>query len=147
MKKIALSILFMALTSAYADATTTTTTTNNATTDATTTATTINCKDENNYPIVSKADVQALLQDKTTVVFDVNGKDSYKKAHIPGAIDFVTHEKSFAKYLPQDKKAPIIAYCGGPMCSAWKKAAEKACNMGYTNIKHYKDGIAGWTKS
>jgi rhodanese-related sulfurtransferase len=134
MKKIILATLLLAAMSAFADTTTTT-------------ATPPNCKDESHYPIVSKSDVQTLVQSKTATVFDVNGKDSYQKAHVPGAIDYVSNEKNFATLLPQDKNAPIVAYCGGPMCSAWKKAAERACSMGYTNIKHFKDGIAGWTKS
>jgi rhodanese-related sulfurtransferase len=40
----------------------------------------------------------------------------------------------------------IVAYCGGPACTAWKKAAQDACKLGYTNIKHFKEGISGWKK-
>jgi hypothetical protein len=32
-----------------------------------------------------------------------------------------------------------------PMCEAWKKAAEQACHQGYKNIRHFKEGIQGWT--
>jgi rhodanese-related sulfurtransferase len=144
MKKVILAAFILSAVSAFAD-TTATTTTNTTTTTTATTST--NCKDENHYPIVSKAELKTLLQSKDTVVFDVNGPDSFKKAHVPGAIDFVTNEKTFTTMLPKDKTATIVAYCGGPMCEAWQKAATKACAMGYTNIKHYKDGIIGWVKN
>ena len=46
--------------------------------------------------------------------------------------------------LPADKNALIVAYCGGPKCGAWKKAAKAAAALGYTNIKHFSGGISGW---
>ena len=94
MKKIIFASLLLTAAYAFADTTTPTTTTTNAAT-----TTTINCKDENSFPIVSKSDVQTLIQNKSTVVFDVNGKESFQKAHIPGAIDYVSNEKKFTTYL------------------------------------------------
>jgi len=32
------------------------------------------------------------------------------------------------------------------MCNAWQKAATAACEMGYTNIRHFSPGITGWNK-
>lgn len=104
------------------------------------------CSDENHYPLVTKKDLKGWVATNSATVVDVNSADSFKTAHVPGAIHFEDHQKDFATVLPQDKNALIVAYCGGPMCEAWKKAAEQACNMGYTNVRHYKDGISGWTK-
>ena len=104
------------------------------------------CTEEKNYPMVSKTELQQIVQAKSATIIDVNDDDSFKKSHVPGAIHFAAVEKDFAKALPTDKAAPIVAYCGGPMCTAWKKAAQKACEMGYTNIKHFKEGISGWDK-
>jgi rhodanese-related sulfurtransferase len=33
------------------------------------------------------------------------------------------------------------------MCTAWQRAAKAACEMGYTNIRHFSEGIKGWEKS
>ena len=110
-------------------------------------ASTSNCADENHYPQVTKAELKTYVQSKQAFVVDVNTPGKFKEAHVPGAVNFDSHPKDFAQVLPQDHNALIVAYCGGPQCGAWKKAAEQACNMGYTNIRHYKDGLQGWTKN
>lgn len=93
---------------------------------------------------ISMADVKTAVDKKTAVFVDVNGTESFAKGHIPGAIDFVAHEKDFASLLPKDKSALIVAYCGGPACHAYARAANAAAELGYTNVKHFKDGISGW---
>lgn len=106
----------------------------------------IDCKDEANYPEISYSELKDVVAKKGATVFDVNSKDSFAKIHVPTAMHFGTVEGKFASKLPKDKNALVIAYCGGPQCTAWKKAAERACSMGYTNVKHFKDGISGWEK-
>ena len=103
------------------------------------------CAEESNYPEISKSELKKVSEAKSALIVDVNSGESYKKAHVPGAIHYATHQSEFAKMLPKDKGAMIVAYCGGKMCVAWKKAAEEACKLGYTNIHHFKDGIQGWT--
>jgi rhodanese-related sulfurtransferase len=77
----------------------------------------------------------------------VNGTDSYKSGHIPGAIDFEASEAQLAKLLPADKSALVVAYCGNEHCGAYKQGAAAAEKLGYTNVKHYAPGIAGWKKA
>jgi len=103
------------------------------------------CDEDSTYPHISKAELTTVSAEKTAFIVDVNGKESYDTAHVPGAIHFAAKEKQFAELLPKDKNALIVAYCGNEKCTAWKKAAKKACEMGYTNIKHYNEGIKGWT--
>jgi rhodanese-related sulfurtransferase len=90
--------------------------------------------------------LETLVADKNVTIVDVNSKDSFKEARVPGAIHYKTNKGTFAKVLPKDKSAMIIAYCGGKSCTAWKDAAIAACEMGYTNIHHYSEGIKGWKK-
>ncbi len=96
------------------------------------------------FPDISVAEVKALVKGKKAVLIDVNGSDSFAKRHVPGALDFEVVEKDLAKALPADKDALIIAYCGGPKCSAYKAAAEAAEKLGYKNVKHMSAGISGW---
>jgi rhodanese-related sulfurtransferase len=122
------------------------TTTASATTAA---APVTNCKakSEESYPLISSGDLQKALAANTVTTIDANSTDSFKEAHIgKKAIHFGDHSKDLAKLLPADKSTMIVAYCGGPACTAWHKAATAACNAGYTNIYHYKDGISGWKK-
>lgn len=96
------------------------------------------------FPDISIAEVKAAIKAKKVTLIDVNGTDSYAKRHVPGAINFDTAEKDLAKHLPADKDALVVAYCGGPKCSAYKAAAEAAEKLGYKNVKHMSAGISGW---
>jgi rhodanese-related sulfurtransferase len=98
------------------------------------------------YPDISISDLNKAISEKKVTVIDVNGSASYKKGHIPGAIDFASSQDNLASQLPSDKDALIVAYCGGPSCSAYTKAANKAKELGYTNVKHLSAGISGWKK-
>ena len=99
------------------------------------------------FPDISIAEVKALAESKKATIIDVNGTESYAKAHIPGALNFEAIEAAFAKALPEDKNAPIVAYCGGPQCKAYQQAAKAAEKLGYKNVKHMSAGISGWTKA
>jgi rhodanese-related sulfurtransferase len=94
------------------------------------------------YPDISIADLKAAIEKKAVFLIDANGTESYREGHIPGAVDF--DKANLEKSLPKDKSALVVAYCGGPQCSAYKAAADKAVAMGYTNVKHLSAGISGW---
>jgi rhodanese-related sulfurtransferase len=98
------------------------------------------------FPDISIADLKKAIADKKVVVIDVNGSDSYKKGHIPSALDF-SAVKDLAAKLPKEKDALVVAYCGGPSCQAYQAAAKKAKELGYTNVKHLSAGISGWKQA
>ena len=95
-------------------------------------------------PDISLADLKQAIADKTVTLLDCNGSESYAKGHIPGAINFEAVESALADKLPKEKSALVVAYCGGPMCMAYKAGAEAAAKLGYTNVKHFSGGIKGW---
>ena len=96
---------------------------------------------------ITQPELQAAISAKSAVILDVNGTDSYKAGHIPGAIDYIANKAEIAKLLPADKNALVVAYCGSPSCHAYAAAADAAVQLGYTNVKHYAPGISGWIKS
>ena len=96
------------------------------------------------FPDISIADLKQAIADKKVTVIDVNGAASYANGHIPGAVNFAAQKDSLASVLPADKGALVVAYCGGPACSAYKAAANAASQLGYTNVKHLSAGISGW---
>lgn len=96
------------------------------------------------YPDISIDELKAAIASGKVTVVDVNGSDSWKRGHIPGALDFDQAKDSFAKSLPKDKKALVVAYCGGPKCKAYQAAAKAAQKLGYKNVKHLSAGISGW---
>ncbi len=96
------------------------------------------------FPDISISELKAAIAAKKVTVIDVNGSESWKQGHIPGAIDFTAKKDKLATALPKDKGALVVAYCGGPRCQAYQAAAKAAEKLGYTNVKHLVDGISGW---
>lgn len=104
-------------------------------------------KEEAKVADISLEDLKKAITDKKVVLLDCNGSDSYKAGHIPGALDFNTVKGELDKSLPTDKAALIVAYCGSEKCPAYKAGAEAAIKLGYTNVKHFAGGKAGWEKA
>ena len=96
------------------------------------------------YADISVKDLEKAIKSGKVTVIDVNGAKSFEKGRIPGSINFAKVGKDLKSKLPADKNALIVAYCGGPKCSAYKKGASAAEKLGYTNIKHLSAGISGW---
>jgi rhodanese-related sulfurtransferase len=103
--------------------------------------------DENAVPDISLADLAKAITNKTVTLIDCNGSKSYACGHIPGAINFADHTDDLAKVLPTDKAALVVAYCGGPLCGAYKAGSDAATKAGYTNVKRFSAGISGWKAS
>ncbi len=99
------------------------------------------------FPDIALPDLKAAIAAKKVTLLDVNGPVSYANGHIPGAIDYTAHTADLGKVLPADKSSLIVAYCGNEHCGAYARAAEAASKLGYTNVQHFKPGIAGWKAS
>ena len=103
---------------------------------------------DSEFPDISIGELKKAIEEKKVTVIDVNGSGSYAKGHVPTAVDFAAVGKDgLAGKLPSDKGALVVAYCGGPSCSAYKKAANVAKELGYTNVKHLSAGISGWLQA
>lgn len=102
---------------------------------------------ESEFPDISITELKEAIAAKKAVVIDVNGTESYKKGHVPTALNFAEVKEDLAKKLPGDKNALVVAYCGNEKCSAYKKAAQAAKELGYTNVKHLAVGIKGWKEA
>lgn len=86
--------------------------------------------------------------------------DSYKKAHVPGAVQFLfpipdmndwdssaTAGKSrqdFEQLLGPDKDKTIVIYCGFVKCTRSHNGAVWARKLGYRNVFRYPGGIFAW---
>ena len=108
-----------------------------------------NCTDYKQYADISMSKMQGLVKTGNARILDVNSLRSYKRSHIPASHHFKTLMKNgtLKKVLGEDKNVHIVAYCGSKQCTAWQQAARKACEMGYTNIHHFSEGIKGWNKA
>ncbi|CAN5756055.1 hypothetical protein BH09VER1_BH09VER1_12710 [soil metagenome] len=96
------------------------------------------------FPDISLVDLKKAIADKDVTILDANGTESYDSGHIPGAMNFMVVKDDLAAKLPAKKNALIVAYCGNPQCGAYARAAAAAQALGYTNVKHFSEGIDGW---
>mgnify|MGYP001329867886 CR=1 FL=1 len=99
------------------------------------------------FPDITVDEVKTAISQKTAVILDVNGTESWRAGHVPGALDYFASKEKLASVLPKDKNTLVIAYCGNPRCHAYLAAAEAAKALGYTNIKHMSAGISGWKQA
>ncbi len=92
---------------------------------------------------VSPAELHRLVQERRATVIDVNSRQRWEKAHVPGALhlDPVAWDEAD---LPQDKQALLVFYCSNPMCRKAPNAARRAKSLGYSDVRVLSAGINGW---
>jgi len=78
---------------------------------------------------------------------DVLAPESFATWHVPGAKN-IPFGPEFLEALEKetgaDKATEVILYCSSATCEKSVHAAGKLKEAGYTNVVHYKDGLAGW---
>jgi rhodanese-related sulfurtransferase len=92
---------------------------------------------------ISPGDLHRLVQSSGVSVFDVNSRQSWTRARVPGASNLDPANFSDGD-LPQDKGGALVFYCSNPMCRKAPSAARRAKRLGYTNVQVMSAGITGW---
>jgi rhodanese-related sulfurtransferase len=92
---------------------------------------------------ISPDALHQMLQKEPVTVIDVNSRQSWIAAHVPGAIhlDPVNYLDSD---LPPAKESSLVFYCSNPFCRKAPNAARRAKSLGYTDVKVMPAGINGW---
>jgi len=86
--------------------------------------------------------------------------DSYKKMHVPGAVQFLfpipdmsawdtketdgKTQEDFIRMLGTDKEKTIVIYCGFVKCTRSHNGATWAVKLGYKNVYRYSGGVFAW---
>lgn len=83
-------------------------------------------------------------------IIDVRSAESYKKGHIPGAINipdekYSNFEGSETDFPGLRKNAINCVYCYTPTCNLAQKAAKKFASLGYP-VKELVGGYEGWVE-
>jgi rhodanese-related sulfurtransferase len=112
------------------------------------------------YKIVSTEELKGWIdQKKDMIIVDTMPfEDSYKKQHIPGAVqmEFPIPEMTalddqkkaaFEKLLGPDKDKLIVIYCGFTKCTRSHNGAMWAVRMGYKIVYRYPGGIKAWDEA
>lgn len=114
------------------------------------------------YDVVTTAELKKWIdEEKDIVIVDTMPYEaSYKKNHIPGAVQFLfpipdmtewdtkeTDGKTkadFEKLLGPDKNKVIVIYCGFVKCTRSHNGAAWAKKLGYKNVYRHPGGIFAW---
>jgi rhodanese-related sulfurtransferase len=114
------------------------------------------------YDVVATAELKKWIDSgkEVLMVDTMPYDDSYKKQHVPGAVQFLfpipemkqwdTKEtdgktmEDFKKLLGDNKDKTIVIYCGFVKCTRSHNGAAWAVKLGYKNVFRYPGGIFAW---
>ena len=92
---------------------------------------------------ISPTALHQAMQEQPVTIIDFNSRQSWAKAHVPGALNLDPVNYTAAD-LPADKQSGLVFYCSNPMCRKAPNAARRAKALGYANVKVMSAGITGW---
>jgi len=114
------------------------------------------------YDVIATKELKDMIDSgKNVLIIDTMPYEaSYKKAHIPGAEQFLfpipemkewnTKEtggktvEDFKALLGPDKNKTIVVYCGFVKCTRSHNGAMWAVKLGYKNVLRFPGGIFAW---
>ena len=112
------------------------------------------------YQVVDTAGLKKWLdENKPLLLVDTMPLEaSYKKQHIPGAVQFelpipemtemsAAQQAELAKLLGPDNDRLIVIYCGFPKCTRSHNGAMWALKLGYKHVYRYPGGIKAWVEA
>jgi thiosulfate/3-mercaptopyruvate sulfurtransferase len=112
------------------------------------------------YKIISTEELKKWIDQKKKIIIvdTMPYEDSYKKEHVPGAVQFEfpipevanldeKTKEAFLKALGPDKDMPIVIYCGFVKCTRSHNGAMWAVKLGYKNVYRYPGGIKAWNEA
>ena len=112
------------------------------------------------YKIVATEELKGWIDQKKDmlIVDTMPYEDSYKKQHVPGAVQMLfpipemtkLDDKTKAeleKLLGPDKNRLIVFYCGFVKCTRSHNGAMWAVKLGYKNVYRYPGGIKAWDEA
>ena len=84
------------------------------------------------------------------VIVDARNKVEFDVVQMVGAHNILVGQMKEGDLLalrPKDDATPLIFYCNGTTCAKSYKAAEKATEWGFKNVRVYDEGIFAWAQA
>ena len=98
--------------------------------------------------LITRDELKAAIDRHDVTVVDALPDSYYSQQHLPGALNLIEDDVAArASTLLPDKNAPIVTYCSNASCGNSQAVATLLTNLGYTNVRKYRDGIQDWVEA
>jgi len=77
---------------------------------------------------ISPSALHQMMQEQQVTVIDVNSRQSWIKARVPGVLNLDPANYKDSD-LPPDKESSLVFYCSKPLCTKAPNAARRAKKM------------------
>ncbi len=100
------------------------------------------------FNIITREALKAMMEaGEDFVLVDVLSPDSYRKNHLPGAINIPVYEIETEAPKRLSKSTKIVVYCASFECQASPTAAKKLEEMGFEQVIDFEGGLADWKEA
>jgi rhodanese-related sulfurtransferase len=87
---------------------------------------------------------EVLKSNHRPVLINALDEESYIARRIPGSINIPSNKANIINSVVPDKEQPIVVYCANSDCTASPELAGKLMDLGFTNVRDFEKGLAGW---
>jgi rhodanese-related sulfurtransferase len=95
--------------------------------------------------LITRDELHEAIDAGTVTVVDALGDGYYAQQHLPGALNLVEDDVAArASALLPDRDAAIVTYCSNAACGNSQAVAHRLEQLGYTNVRKYREGIQDW---
>lgn len=95
--------------------------------------------------LITRDELRAEIEAGAVTVVDALPEIYWAQQHLPGALNLVEVDvDTNAPTLLPDKGAAIVTYCSNSSCGNSQAVAVRLEQLGYGNVRKYRDGIQDW---
>ena len=98
--------------------------------------------------LITRDELRDAIEAGSVTVVDALGESYWAQQHLPGAVYLVAEDvDTEAGRLLPDQAAAIVTYCSNTACPNSGQVASKLEQLGYTNVRKYREGIQDWVEA
>ncbi|MDX9701913.1 MAG: rhodanese-like domain-containing protein [Candidatus Auribacterota bacterium] len=98
-------------------------------------------------PVVDVYVANRLWQGNKAVFVDALSADTYRKSHIPNAVNISANAPQVENLKSLKKDDIIVVYCSNTKCGAAKRTAEYLIERGFSQVYYFKGGKQAWVEA
>jgi rhodanese-related sulfurtransferase len=100
-------------------------------------------------PTISREELrQKIERGGNFVLIDALAPISFARSHLPGAINLPPEwvDERGPRRIPA-LGTEVVVYCSSVTCDSSGIVAERLIELGYRNVRHYREGKSDWMKA